>query len=32
MRREAHLLENDLREGEWGSEYVYGLLAREFTG
>ncbi|MDT0422491.1 MULTISPECIES: GNAT family N-acetyltransferase [Streptomyces] len=30
MRREAHLVENDLREGEWGSEFVYGLLAREF--
>ncbi|WP_435193084.1 GNAT family N-acetyltransferase [Streptomyces sp. NRRL F-5630] len=32
MRREAHLVENDLREGEWGDEFVYGLLAREFGG
>ena len=30
MRREAHLIENDLDlDGRWGSEYVYALLARE---
>jgi len=30
MRREAHLVENDLDlEGRWGSEYVYALLERE---
>ncbi|OEV11241.1 GNAT family N-acetyltransferase [Streptomyces nanshensis] len=29
MRREAHLLENDWTHGDWGSEYVYALLARE---
>ncbi|MFJ4439194.1 GNAT family N-acetyltransferase [Streptomyces sp. NPDC088923] len=32
MRREAHLVENDLWEGRWGDEFVYGLLAREFGG
>lgn len=32
MRREAHLLENDMFNGRWGSEYVYALLATEFTG
>ncbi|QNP74314.1 GNAT family N-acetyltransferase [Streptomyces roseirectus] len=30
MRREAHLVENDLDGDEWGSEYVYALLAREW--
>ncbi|MFJ4848629.1 MULTISPECIES: GNAT family N-acetyltransferase [unclassified Streptomyces] len=30
MRREAHLVENDLDEGRWGSEYVYATLAREW--
>lgn len=30
MRREAHLVENDLTvAGAWGSEYVYAKLARE---
>ncbi|UCR88823.1 GNAT family N-acetyltransferase [Mycetocola spongiae] len=30
MRREAHLIENDLTpEGAWGSEYIYALLASE---
>lgn len=29
MRREAHLLENDLRDGVWSSEVVYALLDRE---
>jgi RimJ/RimL family protein N-acetyltransferase len=29
MRLEAHLLENDLRDGEWSSELVYALLDRE---
>ncbi|MFD4658272.1 GNAT family N-acetyltransferase [Kitasatospora sp. NPDC058444] len=30
MRREAHLVENDLDEDRWGSEYVYATLAREW--
>ncbi|WP_354644802.1 GNAT family N-acetyltransferase [Kitasatospora camelliae] len=30
MRREAHLVENDLDGGRWGSEYVYAALAREW--
>jgi RimJ/RimL family protein N-acetyltransferase len=29
MRLEAHLLENDLRDGEWAGELVYALLDRE---
>jgi RimJ/RimL family protein N-acetyltransferase len=29
MRREAHLVENDLDNERWGSEYVYATLARE---
>ncbi|MGW1596205.1 GNAT family N-acetyltransferase [Streptomyces sp. NPDC002343] len=32
MRREAHLVENDLDGDRWGSEYVYALLAREWRG
>jgi RimJ/RimL family protein N-acetyltransferase len=32
MRREAHLIENDMFNGRWGSEYVYAMLASEFTG
>ncbi|AKN74676.1 acetyltransferase [Streptomyces sp. PBH53] len=32
MRREAHLIDNDLDGDRWGSEYVYALLAREWTG
>jgi RimJ/RimL family protein N-acetyltransferase len=32
MRREAHLLENDLRDGVWSSEVVYALLDREHAG
>ena len=31
MRREAHLVENDLDGDRWGSEYVYALLAQELT-
>ncbi len=31
MRREAHLLENDFFNDRWGSEYVYAMLASEFT-
>ncbi len=31
MRREAHLIENDMFNGRWGSEYVYAMLATEFT-
>ncbi|MFF8829246.1 GNAT family N-acetyltransferase [Streptomyces sp. NPDC015131] len=30
MRREAHLVENDLDGDRWGSEYVYAVLAREW--
>ncbi|MFJ9446281.1 GNAT family N-acetyltransferase [Kitasatospora sp. NPDC101235] len=30
MRREAHLVENDLDNERWGSEYVYATLAREW--
>ncbi|MGA5823178.1 GNAT family N-acetyltransferase [Kitasatospora sp. NPDC094028] len=29
MRREAHLVENDLNGDQWGSEYVYAALARD---
>jgi RimJ/RimL family protein N-acetyltransferase len=32
MRREAHLVENDWVKGEWQSELVYALLAREWRG
>ncbi|MEU3527939.1 GNAT family N-acetyltransferase [Streptomyces sp. NPDC038707] len=32
MRREAHLVENDLDGDRWGSEYVYALLAPEWRG
>jgi uncharacterized protein (TIGR03086 family) len=31
MRREAHLIENDVDGERWGSEYVYAILARQFT-
>jgi RimJ/RimL family protein N-acetyltransferase len=31
MRREAHFLENERIKGEWQSEYVYALLAREWA-
>lgn len=30
MRREAHLVENELVKGVWTSELVYGILAREW--
>nr|WP_196792277.1 GNAT family N-acetyltransferase [Motilibacter deserti] len=30
MRREAHLVENGVFKGEWGSELVYAVLAREW--
>jgi RimJ/RimL family protein N-acetyltransferase len=29
MRREAHLVENDLDGERWGSEYIYAALARD---
>ncbi len=29
MRREAHLIENDLDGERWGSEYIYAALAHE---
>ncbi|MEB2846111.1 GNAT family N-acetyltransferase [Rhizobiales bacterium RZME27] len=31
LRREAHLIENDRFNGEWGDEYVYAVLARDWT-
>jgi RimJ/RimL family protein N-acetyltransferase len=31
MRREAHLVENEWVKGEWQSELVYAVLAREWT-
>ena len=31
MRREAHLVENEWVKGEWQSEAVYALLAREWA-
>ena len=31
MRREAHLIENEWVKGEWQSEVVYALLAREWS-
>lgn len=30
MRREAHFIENIWFKGKWGSEYVYGLLKKEW--
>jgi RimJ/RimL family protein N-acetyltransferase len=32
MRREAHLVENEWVKGEWQSEAIYALLAREWAG
>ncbi|MGF9562250.1 GNAT family protein [Neorhizobium sp. JUb45] len=31
LRREAHLVENDRFKGEWGDEYIYAVLAREWA-
>lgn len=31
LRREAHLIENDRFNGEWGDEYIYAVLAREWS-
>jgi RimJ/RimL family protein N-acetyltransferase len=31
MRREAHLIENEWIKGEWQSEAIYALLAREWA-
>ncbi len=31
MRREAHFIENEWVKGEWQSEFVYALLATEWT-
>jgi RimJ/RimL family protein N-acetyltransferase len=31
MRREAHLVENEWVKGEWQSELVYAVLAREWS-
>jgi RimJ/RimL family protein N-acetyltransferase len=31
MRREAHFHENERFKGEWSDEYVYALLATEWT-
>ncbi|GAA3164401.1 MULTISPECIES: GNAT family N-acetyltransferase [Streptomyces] len=30
MRREAHLVENELLDGEWSDEVIYAMLAREW--
>lgn len=30
FRREAHLLQNDLIDGEWRDEFIYALLANEW--
>ena len=30
MRKEAHLIENEWVKGEWQSEAVYAILAREW--
>lgn len=30
MRREAHLIQNDLFNGQWGDEYIYALLTHEW--
>jgi RimJ/RimL family protein N-acetyltransferase len=30
MRREACFVENEIFKGEWGSELIYGILAREW--
>lgn len=32
MRREAHLVENDLDGDRWGSEYIYAALAADIVG
>ncbi|MFB7513363.1 GNAT family N-acetyltransferase [Streptomyces sp. NPDC056144] len=32
MRREAHLVENDLDGDRWGSEYIYAALASDLAG
>ncbi len=32
LRREAHLVEAHFTKGEWASEYIYAVLAREWTG
>jgi RimJ/RimL family protein N-acetyltransferase len=31
MRREARLVESDLRDGQWGTELVYAMLASEWN-
>ena len=31
MRREAHLIENEWVKGEWQSEAIYAILAREWA-
>lgn len=31
MRREAHLIENEIFKGDWGSEFVYAILKREWA-
>jgi RimJ/RimL family protein N-acetyltransferase len=32
MRREAHLVENDLDGDRWGSEYIYAALSADLHG
>ena len=32
MRREARLVESDIRDGVWGTELIYAVLQREWRG
>jgi ribosomal-protein-alanine N-acetyltransferase len=32
FRREGHFVENLMFKGNWGSEYYYGMLKREWKG
>lgn len=31
MRREAHVVQNEMFKGEWGDEFVYAMLASEWA-
>ncbi|BCP52635.1 acetyltransferase [Kaistia sp. 32K] len=31
LRREAHLVQNDRFDGQWGDEYIYAVLASEWA-
>jgi RimJ/RimL family protein N-acetyltransferase len=30
MRREAHLVHNEMFKGEWGDEFIYAMLDHEW--